>query len=601
MRTQRKNRIYAGLFRTATIEQSFRTSLFVLLLSELIAVIGPLTDGFIISACFGADGVREFGIVNPILLAYSSIGSIFAVGSVTLCSRMVGKGQGGEARDTFSLAFVWVLILSAAAAILLLLLAGPITVLLGAPRDSGAFFEESKRYFIGLTLSFPAVNLMPFLTAFMQMDNDRNRALISTVVLTAANIAGDLAAVHWNAGMLGIGLATTAANYLAAVILLLHFRKPEAFFRPRFSALPFRKTGALLAGGASAFITFSGNMVMFIILNRLLLRYAPGSLALIAFTAERNVFSFMSAVCKAMGRCVMTMGGFFYGERNPFSLKELLCIAAKYTLLIAGTGAMICLIVSGLLAMAFVGGEPEAVPEASRAIRAIALGVPLLTLSISYECLFRGAGRIWLSVGLTVLRDFLLPVLAALALLPLLREEAVYWAVTIAQALLLLGIAAAVGLRRRKREEELISAFLFLPDGFHLSPDSYLAREISNIEQTMELSKSIESLCKNRGLDRKRAFYASLFAEEACRNTLQHGFGQGKHDKISAYVFIDEQELIHISLRDNCRPFSPTEWIELHQHDTDPTANYGIRLMAAISKKMSYVNLFNLNNLSVQL
>ena len=275
MMSERRKRIPEGLFRAATIESSFRASLLVLFLSELIAVIGPLTDSLIISAKLGADGVKEFGIVNPILLAYSCIGSVFAVGSVTLCSRMIGTGQSDEAEDTFSLAFVWVMILSTVGGILLLLLAGPITVLLGASRDSGSLFAESKRYLIGLTVSFPAVNLIPFLSAYMQVDNDRNRVLASTAVLTAANIAGDLIAVSLNAGMLGIGLATSAANYLASIILLFHFRKPGAFFRPRFSRLPFQKTGTLLAGGFSALITFAGNMLMFIILNRLLLRYVP--------------------------------------------------------------------------------------------------------------------------------------------------------------------------------------------------------------------------------------------------------------------------------------------------------------------------------------
>ena len=599
MMSERRKRIPEGLFRAATIESSFRASLLVLFLSELIAVIGPLTDSLIISAKLGADGVKEFGIVNPILLAYSCIGSVFAVGSVTLCSRMIGTGQSDEAEDTFSLAFVWVMILSTVGGILLLLLAGPITVLLGASRDSGSLFAESKRYLIGLTVSFPAVNLIPFLSAYMQVDNDRNRVLASTAVLTAANIAGDLIAVSLNAGMLGIGLATSAANYLASIILLFHFRKPGAFFRPRFSRLPFQKTGTLLAGGFSALITFAGNMLMFIILNRLLLRYVPLSFALIAFTAERNVISFTSAVCKAMGRCVMTMGGFFCGERNPFSLKELIRMTAKYTLLMAGAGAAICLILSGPLARAFAGGAQEAVPEAARAIRAMALSIPLLTLSISYECIFRGAGRVRLSVVLTVLRDFLLPVLAAAALFPLLMADAVYWAITISQALLLLGIAALVGLRRRKRGEDLFSALLLLPDGFQLPSERCLSLDITDIEQAMELSVGIESLCTSLGLDKRRAFFASLFAEEACRNTLQHGFGTGKHDRISAYVFVDEQDMIHISLRDNCRPFSPSEWMELHRNDTDPTANFGIRLMSSMSKEMTYVNLFNLNSLSV--
>ena len=81
------------LKRKSTIESSFRASLINLLISELTSSIGPLIDGIIISAFLGEPGVKEFGIINPLLIAYNALGSVFAVGTVTLCTRLVGKGK----------------------------------------------------------------------------------------------------------------------------------------------------------------------------------------------------------------------------------------------------------------------------------------------------------------------------------------------------------------------------------------------------------------------------------------------------------------------------------------------------------------------------
>ncbi len=73
--------------------ERFKQILIVLFLSELTAMVGPLIDGILIAAFLGALGVQAFGVVNPLLAAYTAIGSVFAVGSVSLCTRMLGKGK----------------------------------------------------------------------------------------------------------------------------------------------------------------------------------------------------------------------------------------------------------------------------------------------------------------------------------------------------------------------------------------------------------------------------------------------------------------------------------------------------------------------------
>ena len=202
------------MFQKTTLEKSFRSALVILTLSELTAMLGPVIDGVIIAAWYGAEGVQQFGLVNPLTIAYSVLGSVFAVGSVTLCTRLVGKGKTEDARGAFSVAFLWALILSIIVTAILLALADPMTKFLGADPGNADFYRETKNYYIGLTVSFPATNLVLLLNAFMQVDNDKGRTLASTIVLTAVDVAGDLLnACVIHGGMLGMGLATSLANY----------------------------------------------------------------------------------------------------------------------------------------------------------------------------------------------------------------------------------------------------------------------------------------------------------------------------------------------------------------------------------------------------
>ena len=55
-----------------------------------------------------------------------------------------------------------------------------------------------------------------------------------------------------------------------------------------------------------------------------------------------------------------------------------------------------------------------------------------------------------------------------------------------------------------------------------------------------------------------------------------------------------------IRIRDNCRRFDPTNYLELHQ-TLDPVAHIGIRMVMAMVREATYVNPLGLNNLTLVL
>ena len=590
------------LKRKSTIESSFRASLINLLLSELTSTIGPLVDGIIISAFLGESGVKEFGIINPLLIAYNALGSVFAVGTVTLCTRLVGKGKTKDARKAFSVAFFWVLGLSVVITAVLLALADPMTQLLGASADSGEIFREARNYYLGITVSFPAINLMLYLTSFMHVDNDRGRALASTIVLTASDVAGDfLVVLVLKGGMLGMGLATSAANYLALIVLMFHFTRKRSLFKPTLRKLPWRLTWTMLPNGAVAFVTLVGNALMFIIMNRIIISWAGEGVVLLVFTVQRNVFSILSCVIKSVGRGVMTFSGFLYGEKNRDDMAELFRISVKYVILLAGGAAVAGIVFASPLASLFVGGNTDAIPQAAAAVRIISAALPFFTANVAYECFFRGAGRLLPSISLTILRDFLLSVVSAFVLAAILGAEGVCWAITISQALLLIGTVVVVGIRCSKKDKSFIEMALFLSDDFHVLPEDCLYRTITEEKECAALSQEIQKVCMDHGVDIRRSFYAALCTEEMCLNIIRHGGSKKKKPMISIRVLTGDPQKILLSIRDECRPFSPVDWEKLHHNDEDKTANIGIRMTAALAGEMRYVNVINLNNLYIAL
>ena len=587
------------MFQRSTIEGTFRSSLIVLLLTELMSTIGPLVDGVVIAAFLGKRGIAEFGIINPLLITYSALGAVFSTGALTFCTRLIGKGQTDKARNVFSIGFIWIVFFSAGLTAILLCLSNPIVQLLGVSPASEAFFRESRGYFIGITVSVPAINLILYLTSFMHVDNDRQRALIATVVLTVTDIAGDLlSATVYHGGMLGMGLATSVANYAALCVLLLHFRKKDALMKPKFRHLPWKLTGTILLDGSVSFVTFTGYSFMFILMNRILIHYSGEGIMLIAFTVQRQVLSFLYALCRAMGRSTTSLAGFFYGERNTKDLEDLLRLGLKYTLLFAGGITALVIVFSNTIATLFVGSTLQAIPPAAKAIRIIASSLLFVTANSFYEAFFRGGGRVMLSLFLGASRDFLLAIILVIGLNPFIREQAVFWSYTLAQVLLVGACVLAIGIRCLRKDRSFAEMALFLPVSFHISPDRCLYRSVSDISQSVGTSRAIEALCLRCGANPRKAMYAALCVEEMCNNIIEHGFAERKRGMISVAVLVDPQTRITVSIRDDCKPFSPLEWEAIH-HDDDPASNIGIRMTAALADEMRYVNIMNLNNLYV--
>ena len=76
------------------------------ILSSLSATIGSLVDGVIIGQYLGVDSMAAFGIIAPLLTAFSRTGTLVSAGARNRFSRFVGEGKLAEAQGVFSLSVV---------------------------------------------------------------------------------------------------------------------------------------------------------------------------------------------------------------------------------------------------------------------------------------------------------------------------------------------------------------------------------------------------------------------------------------------------------------------------------------------------------------
>ena len=141
---------------------------------SLSSSVGSMVDGIVIGQFLGVDSIAAFGIINPLMIAFSIIGAVVSAGARNRFTSLLGAGKTEQARQVFSLACALSTGFAAALMLFLIIFSGPVTSALGASRNTAGLLPLARDYLIGISFGLPAMNLVRVLNGFMPLDNDRN-------------------------------------------------------------------------------------------------------------------------------------------------------------------------------------------------------------------------------------------------------------------------------------------------------------------------------------------------------------------------------------------------------------------------------------------
>ena len=298
------------------IRNTFYIQLLAFILLSLSSSVGTMVDGVVIGQFLGVDSIAAFGIISPLMIAFSIIGAVVSAGARNRFTRLLGAGKTEQARKVFSLSLVLSVAIAAALMLFLLIFSGPVTKALGASRNTADLLPKARAYLIGISFGLPAMNLVRVLNGFMPLDNDRNLPVISSIFLTVSDIVMDLAAVLiFHGDTFEMGVATSISYYVALGVLLTHFLKKDRFLHLDFKRLPWDETKELLGRGMPSGVCRMGNTVRCIFMNRMLALIAS-SAAIAAYSVHRQADSFFNPVTIGMADTVALLAGILVGEED---------------------------------------------------------------------------------------------------------------------------------------------------------------------------------------------------------------------------------------------------------------------------------------------
>ena len=578
---------------SAIVREMFFGSLSVLIFSSVSTMLGSLVDGIITSRFLGDAAMASFSIVSPVYNILMMLSGILSSGTQVAYTRHIGRGDADRARAVFNICFFTALGLSVTLMIVSFFGSDVICSLLGASGKDANMLPMASAYLKGFALGFPANLLVPIISGFMQIDGDRQRTVYATGIMTATNITGDLLNVFvFHGGMFGMAFATSVANYVALVILLLHFTKKNIVLAISPRGLVGSDIGEIVKNGLPNAIANGSLMLQKITLNYLLLAIA-GQWAVSALGKSFTFYGFVNTVQMGIGQSVMLIAGILAGEEDARGLKDLQNIAIKFSLICA----VICCAVILLFTPVFVGlfmadTTGEAYTAALAIFRANALGLPFMGINLVFMLYLQGIRNAVLARTFSFLERAVYIIGLAVLLGVLFGVDGVWVAMPIAEIATLLTYLVVVVVRKGKRES-LREGFLFLRENFGALPENLLEFSMQTMDDVVFASDRVQQFVRSHGGSARESMMLPLCLEEMAGNIIRFGFSDGKAHHIESKVIRKEDGFV-IRLKDDCAPFSPTEWLSLHEAE-DKTANIGIRMVTAVAKEVRYVSSMQMN------
>lgn len=292
------------------LNRLFRDTLIIFLLSMFVSIIGSVTDGIITGNFLGTEAIAAFGLTLPYQKFIAIFNNVVMVGMQVLCSKHLGKGNLRESNEVFSLAVIVTLDLSLFMACGTILFPEYVADALGATENVGGNIRELTMDFLeAYALGLPAMAAVVLFTPIMQLDSDRQRAVVSAAILSGCNVVGDLINVFvFGGGLWGMAFVTAISYWITAGFLLLHFFKETASFTFLGDVSRLKNLHHLILVGLPVIFGRGSSLLRTAFFTRMSLSFAGGISAAVYAVIE-NFSGLLEIIPKALGSSTLMIAG----------------------------------------------------------------------------------------------------------------------------------------------------------------------------------------------------------------------------------------------------------------------------------------------------
>ena len=538
------------------------------------------------------------GLYNPINLLVSSISSMFLTGAVVICGKYMGKNQVDQMQNVFTLDIVLCTIVSAVTIAALVVMA--MFDLTGAIAPDDSLRKLFNSFILGQAIGVFPMFIGNQLAAFLSLENKAFRTTLASIVYIIANLIFNYVFVqvlHLEA--LGLALAASLGMWVFMLVQAQYFFTSKASIKLRLKGLKWDDAKEIVTIGFPGAAGNGYQTIRGFVLNGLITSYV-GSVGISAYATTCAVMGFFWAIPAGMLNVSRMMMSVSIGEEDRTTLTNVMrTMLYRFIPLQCAISAFIILMAKPFTMIFFQNPADPVFNMTLWGIRIIPLCMPFAVWLMHFSCYALASGRQFMVHFYAVLDGFLLICIFTALLIPTYGMNAVYYSYVLS-GILDIPLVVGYSIIKNKKFPTTLDELMVIPDDFGVDEDHRIEFNVRKLEDVEGTSKTVQTFCLDKGIDRRRAYFASLSLEEMAGNVVRHGFTMDNkpHDLIARAIVKDEDVILCI--KDDCQPFDPVQRQRIADPE-DKTSNIGLRMVYKIAKDFTYQNVLGLNVLTIRI
>jgi putative MATE family efflux protein len=365
-------------------------------------------DRMFIGNGVGPLAISGLALTMPLMTLTIAFGAMIGSGASTMVSIRLGQQRKKDATNILGNTLILNLIIGFCITVLGLIFLDPILVAFGASKATLPYARDFMQIILLSNLfnhNFIGLNNV------MRASGYPKKAMWSSILTVFVNLC--LAPLfifvfHW--GIRGAAIATAIAQLCGFVWVMAHFMDKSSFlhFQPGFFKLKKRIIRDILSIGLSPFMMNVGASLIAMIVNISLVKYGgvQSDMAIGAFGIVNSVAMLFIMTTMGFNMGMQPIAGFNFGaRRNDRVLKtyKLTVVAASLVMLL---GFTISMLFPTAIVSAFTN-DSELIHQSKTALKIVFLMFPLVGFQMTTANFFQSVGKAYLSITLSLSRQFL--------------------------------------------------------------------------------------------------------------------------------------------------------------------------------------------------
>ena len=406
------------LFEEIAVPKAVLTLSVPTVVSSLVALLYSLADTYFVGMMNDPVQTAAVTLAAPVLLAFNAVNNLFGVGSSSMMSRALGRGDMKTLRQSSAFGFYGSLISGILYSVGCALLMGPLLGLLGA--DATTSGATADYMFWTVTLGATPSILNVVMAYLIRSEGATLHASIGAMSGCLLNIVLDplfILPSGLNMGAEGAALATLLSNCFATSYFFgyLFFKRRTTCvcISPKEFTLRREIVGGVCTVGVPASIQNLLNVVSHMLLNNLVSPYGAAALAGMGIASKIAMIPWY--VSNGISQGVMPLVGYTYAARRIDRMKHALTFSVKLSESVLCAMALVCCVFSRQITGAFID-DAATVAYGSAFLYGMSLSVPFLAMDFLAVGVSQAVGRGSLSLLMALMRKAVLEIPALFVL-----------------------------------------------------------------------------------------------------------------------------------------------------------------------------------------